>query len=472
MHVEAITSSVANVQEKKLTRYPSGSLRELWTISFPLMLSLMSGSCMIFIDRLLLARFSIDALNACVNATVIAAALQFASLTTAAIAEVFVGQYNGAGQYKKIGEPVWQMIWFSILSAIFFIPLGLFAGPLFFFDPMFAHLEIAYFKWLMYFGPIFCLSAALSSFYIGRGSVNFVTAIVILANLLNVVLDLLLIFGFEPFVPSLGIAGAAIATGISQSVQCIILFFGFMLPKYRIQFGTSNWAFNKSCFVQCLKIGLPNSIAHTLEILAWAVFFRMMTMVGDEHITVVAICQSIFMLFAFIAEGVSKGSTAIAANLIGAKQWDLVWKLFRSGIKFYFQAFLVLGLILVVDPGPLIDWFIGGDPTIASNETIKNVAISACLWMWVYFLFDGIHWLAIGLLTAAGDTKFLLWVSGLSSWFFAVLPIYFFIVIQGHQADVAWLITAVYAFLACVIYLWRFKTEKWREIKITCDATP
>ena len=290
---------------------------------------------------------------------------------------------------------------------------------------------------------------------------------IIVANILNVLLDLLLIFGFEPFVPSLGIAGAAISTGISQIVQCLILFIGFMRYKYRIHFGTSNCAFNKNCFIQCLKIGLPNSIAHTLEIVAWAVFLRMMTLAGNEHITVVAICQSIFMLFTFIAEGISKGATAIAANLIGAKQWDIVWKLFRSGIKFYFQAFLVLGLILVIDPGPLIDWFMGSNPAHATSQSIKDVAISACVWMWVYFLFDGIHWLVIGLLTAAGDTKFVLWVTGLSSWVFAIMPIYYFIVILEHKADMAWLITAVYACLACLIYLWRFKTEKWRQIKIT-----
>ena len=132
MSADTTIHSRVNCQESKsLTKYPSGSLRELWAISFPLMLSMMSGSLMIFLDRLLLARFSIDALNACVNATVIAAAWQFAFLTTAAIAEVFVGQYNGAGQHQKIGEPVWQMIWFSLLTGLLFIPLGLFSGPFF-----------------------------------------------------------------------------------------------------------------------------------------------------------------------------------------------------------------------------------------------------------------------------------------------------------------------------------------------------
>lgn len=465
MQVEAISQTILIQEERSLTKYPSGSLRELWAISFPLMLSMMSGSLMLFLDRLLLARFSIEALNACVNASVIAAALQFAFLTTSAISEVFVGQYNGARQYKKIGEPVWQMIWFSLFSGIIFIPLGLFSGPLFFFDPAYAELEIAYFKWLMFFGPIFCLSAALSSFYIGRGRVKFVTLIVILANILNVLLDLLLIFGFAPFIPSLGIGGAAIATGIAQGVQCIVLFVGFLREKNRKRYQTFRWNLNKECFLKCLKIGLPNSIAHTLEIIAWAVFFRIMTLAGEEHITVVAICQSIFILFTFVAEGISKGATAIAANQIGAKEWNSVWKLFRSGMKFYFQAFMVLGLILVIDPGSMIDWFMSGHESMANYQHIREIAISACVWMWVYFLFDGIHWLVVGLLTAAGDTKFVLWVGGFSAWIFAIMPIYYFINILGYHADVAWLITAVYAALTCAIYLWRFKSEKWRQME-------
>jgi MATE family multidrug resistance protein len=264
----------------------------------------------------------------------------------------------------------------------------------------------------------------------------------------------------------MGIAGAALATGLSQIMQCAVLFVGFLRKKYRVLFDTWNFSFNKDVFVSCLKIGVPNSLAHTIEIIAWVVFFQMMTAVSDEHITVVAICQSIFMLFTFVAEGISKGATAIAANLIGSKQWGLVFKLFKSGVKFYIAAFFVLGFLLVVDPEIMINWFISFDNQAVDYEHIKTIAISACFWMWVYFFFDGVHWLVVGLLTAAGDTKFVLWVGGLSAWFFAILPIYYFVNILGYHADTAWLVTAVYALLVCLIYVLRFKSEKWHQQEI------
>lgn len=441
---------------QKLTRYPLGSLRELWAISFPLMISLLSGSLMLFLDRLLLAQNSLDCLNACTNAGILAQALQFPFISIASIAEVFVGQYNGAGQQKRLGEPVWQMIWLSIMTSFFFIPVGLFGGAYIFSDPTYAHLENDFFLWIMLFGPFFCLSAALSTFFIGQGLVKFVTVAAVVANVLNVGMDLLLI-------PVWGIAGAAIATGIAQALQSLALFIVFFNQKNRATKGTARWKLNPRRMWECLAIGLPNAVAHALEIFGWWIFFRMMTGLGHEYITVVAVAQSIFFLFTFITEAVSKGASAIAANLIGAKQWDLVWKLLRSGVRFYFQVFLFLGIVLVIYPDPMIRWFLPEE----GKEALLPLIRSACLWVWIFFLFDGITWLVVGLLTAAGDTKFVMKVAGLNVWIFALVPIYFFNVYLGHKADVAWVITAFYGFMNALIFFLRFKTEKWRSIQIS-----
>lgn len=453
-----------HAEQHGLTKYPQGSLRELWAISFPLMLSLMSSSLMFFWDRLLLAKHSIDALNAATNVSSTVAFLQFAFICTACIAEVFVGQYNGAGKKHKLGEPVWQMIWLSAFSVLAFIPMGYYLGDYIFQESRYNFLEVEYFQWLMFFGPIFCVNGALSSFYVGRGCVKFVTFIVIMANVVNTGLAYALIFGGEPF-PAMGIAGAAVATGFAQTLQAVILFAAFLNKNNRQTYGTGNYAFNWDSFYNCIRVGFPNSLAHTIEIFAWVLFFRMMTEVSHAHITVVAIAQSIFFLFTFVTEGVSKGATAIAANLIGAKRWDLVWKLLRSGIKFYCVIFVVLGWFLVVHPEPLIQLFLP-EGMSDDDRAIHDLISSACLWVWIFFLFDGITWLVVGLLTAAGDTKFVLKTGGTTVWLFALLPIYVCIIWLGYSPDMAWMITALYGFANCSIYLWRFQTERWKSISL------
>jgi MATE family multidrug resistance protein len=216
--------------------------------------------------------------------------------------------------------------------------------------------------------------------------------------------------------------------------------------------------------MKCICIGLPSSLAHTIEIFAWAVFFMMLTSVGKEHITVISVAQSIFFLFTFMTEGISKGATAIAANMIGAGKESSVWKLLSSGIRLYIVVFFALGIILVVNPAPLIHLFISPDD---ANGNVYQLIASSCIWVWLFFLFDGIHWLVVGLLTAAGDTKFVLKVGSTTIWLFALLPTYVLVVLLDYRADLAWAMTAFYGLVVCSIYLWRFQSESWKGISIT-----
>ena len=88
---------------------------------------------MIFTDRLFLARYSLDALNAVANAGTLAWALMGGVGMITAMSEVFVAQLNGAKLYGRIGVPVWQMIWLSLMSYVIFAPLAFFADRIFWF---------------------------------------------------------------------------------------------------------------------------------------------------------------------------------------------------------------------------------------------------------------------------------------------------------------------------------------------------
>lgn len=445
----------------KLTPYPQGSLRELWQISFPLIISLMSASMMLFLDRLFLAHYSITALNAAAQAGASVQFLQFWAIATAAIAEVFVGRYNGAGKMDKLGQPVWQMIWLSLGTFVIYLPIAFFAGPFLFHIEMYRDMEIEFFAILTCFIPLAALSAALSSFYIGRGKVKFVTAVMLISNVINVGLDVVLIFGVSPWIPSYGIAGAAWATGIALISQAVILFVAFLSKSNREVFGTNKWKFNDRLFKSCLSIGLPNAVAHSVEILAWVLIFDLMGHMGSDYMTVVTVAQSILFLFTFITEGLSKGATAIASNFIGSQKHHLVWKLLRSGVKFYVSAFLILGTVLVWNPSFIINWFIS--PESPFHDSMEANLRAACFWVWLYFLFDGVSWLLIGLLTAAGDTRFVMKVGGSTPLLFALFPVYLFVFTWESSADLTWMFIACYAIASCFIYLFRFKGEKWKE---------
>ncbi len=455
-----LSKALSNIQ--KLTPYPEGSLRELLQISFPLIVSLMSSGLMIFLDRLFLAHYSLESLNASAHAGAAVQFLQFWVIATVCIAEVFVGRFNGAGKIEKLGRPTWQMIWLAVGSFFIYIPIGLFLGPYIFLNEDYQQLEVEFFRILTCFIPMSAVSAAISAFYIGRGKVRFITVVMLASNLLNVLLDALLIFGFSTWIPPLGIAGAAIGTGVAQTCQAIILFLAFFCPTNRVVYGTGKWKFKKRLFLSCIRIGLPGSVAHSLEILAWVLIFDLMSRLGTHYMTVVTIAQSILFMFSFITEGVSKGATAIAANFIGSQKHHLVWKLFISGTKFYTFVFLLLSIFLVWHPETMIRWFLPEieELTLDTHKTVQD----ACFWVWIYFIFDGISWLLIGLLTAAGDTRFVMKIGAFAPLVFAFFPVYLFVFQWGGAPSLTWMMIAFYAFASGGIYFWRFRSERWKEL--------
>jgi MATE family multidrug resistance protein len=252
----------ASKEYAKLTKHPSGSLKELFVISFPLMLSFLSNYLMLFFDRLILANYSLEAMNAASAAALFCMVFQYGAIGITSVAEVFVGQYNGSKRYNIVASPVWQMIWFSIMLFPIFFLVAKFTGSFFLPDYHFKDFGLPYFQWILYFNVFVAISTSLASFFIGIGKVKLITIVTIISNILNILLDLILIFGIKNFIPPLATKGAAIATGISQVFQVILLFFFFLNKKNNKKYKTHHLRFKPKLIIKCLKVGAPSAIGH------------------------------------------------------------------------------------------------------------------------------------------------------------------------------------------------------------------
>ncbi len=409
-----------------LTKYKEGSFSELLSIALPLMLSSFSMMLMLFVDRLLLAHYSTAALNSAVNASTLGWALLFGWVVLANITEVFVAQYHGAKQLDRMGEPVWQMLWLSVASSLFFIPMAIWGVDWIYKSPD-AEMERTYIRWMLIFGPTYAAYGALSGFFVGQGKTKLITILAVIANVLNALLDICLIFGIEGIIPSMGIQGAAIATSIGSIFQTVVLLYFFLKKENREKYGTGDLRFQPKIFWQCFKIGSPGAVFALVEILGWAIFYNMMTMVSKEHITIAGICQSLFILLLFFAEGVSKAATAITGNLIGAKRSWFIPKVLKSGLQIHLIFLCFAILLFTLFHQVLIDQFLPN----ATPEYIASIedALMNCLYATLIYMFlEGVRWLLSGILTAAGDTTFLLIAGSFSIWILLVAPVYIFVV--------------------------------------------
>lgn len=445
-----------------LTKYEVGSLGELWKLAFPLMLMSLSTFGMIFADRMIVSMYNVDAMNAVGMVMMVFEAFHFGILMVALIAEVFVGQYNGAGEERRIGKPVWAMVWFSVMSAVMFWPCGVYLGEVVLQEMFWEH-GVVYYKVLMLFGPLPPLMGALGAFFIGRGKTFVVTAVVALGNVVNLGLDIVFVFGVDGWLAPMGTMGAALATGLGLSAQVLILGYIFLKRENRERFGTGDWGFDLGEFKKCLSVGWPNAVSMSVSILAWVVFFRWVGECGFVYLTTLIICQNYFYFFLIITDGIGKGLCAICANLMGGGRHDEVKKVLWSGVKLIGIFGVILLVPLVLWQGPFIEMFLQGEIEAGVMREIIEMSKGALVWQWALFLFFGGYWILSSQLMAAGDTRFLMYANMFSAWFFLVVPAYLALEVFGLDPSISWKLMVFDIAMCMLLFLWRYRSGKWRE---------
>ncbi|MDR2738052.1 MAG: polysaccharide biosynthesis C-terminal domain-containing protein, partial [Puniceicoccales bacterium] len=333
------------------------STSSILRVVVPLILSAFSENLMFLIDRIVLAYYSVDAMNAAMLGGALASLYSIALMAIAGTTEIFVGQYNGAKKYDKIGSPVWQMIYFVAISLIFVVPIGHFTKFLNLIPEYYAADGISYQKILTYFCWLPALTGAFTGFFIGRGKTRIVTAVVVIGTLVNIALDYLLVFGYGNLVPSFGCNGAAIATIVAEAVQALILAFGFWSKRNREAYNTAkNKKFDKKLFFRCLRVGYPMAFGRCVEMLAWYLVLSAMSHISKELATIQGVVTTVYVLFEFVCDGLVKGSATLSANFIGQKNMPSIACVFKKLTIITIIVCSVAMLPLLVAPGIVFDF--------------------------------------------------------------------------------------------------------------------
>lgn len=445
----------------QLTRFAPGSIREVATISWPVMLTFMSSNIMFVVDRIVLSWYSLEAMNSISLVSTIVSVFQFAPLSLTGISEVFVGQYNGAKRFHDIAQPVWQMIWLSLGLAPIYIPIGLW-GASFFVQDAYATYGDPFFRITMSGAFIMPAIMAVSGFYSGLGRVKILTVTSLVSNIINGFLGYALIFGWGPF-PTLGPKGAAYATVFAQFLSLLCLLGIFLKKKNREDYHSHDYRFRWPLFKDCFRIGFPASLSHFIEFTGWSLITNQVAKVNVDYLTVSSISTNLFVMFNFLVEGLKTAVISIASNMIGGRQLKLIKKLIKSAIRFHTVLALVVALPLIIFADPFINLFIHDPAVFHQLSTTIHLSI-ICVWM--YLLLEGISWAIAGILLAAGDTKFILKINALSIWLMACLPIYIFVLRLNGPAWLVWGLAIPYSLFNLGFFFYRYRGGLWKKMKI------
>jgi len=444
-----------------------GGAGELLKVSYPMILSTASTTVMQFINRLFLARYSSDALAACVPAGLLSFVFICFFFGVASYTNAFVSQYHGRGKTASVSVAVWQGLWLALGSGLFLLlltPLGFFIIERSGHAASVIPLEKQYFFILNCGAIVYLASAALSSFFTGRGKTKVPMAVNMAGNLLCLLLSWLLIFGAGP-VPALGIKGAAYAMVAGQALM-LLLYLGLIFSPYnRRRYRTARLVgVHKGLFLRLLKYGAPNGVGFFLDIASFGAFIFIVGAMDKVSLAASNIIASINMLAFMPVIGMGIAALTLVGKYIGMRKPDVAVRVAHNGAKMAALYALSLAILFIAVPGLFINIFGSGHDAEYAEILARTRPVMKALAVFVFF--DAIGMVYADALRGAGDTRFQMLGASAAAWILFVPGIWYITRYAGGELIHAWAWAAFYVLLLAVFFGLRFRSGLWRRIDI------
>lgn len=173
---------------------------------------------------------------------------------------------------------------------------------------------------------------------------------------LNIALDPLFIYVFD-----LGVAGAAIATAISQNVStCVYLTYIFR-KKSVFHFRVKDCTYTKETMSEIFKIGIPTLVFQILTSVSISLINNAAGDYGDSAIAGMGVVTRLISMGSLSVFGFIKGFQPIAGYSYGAKKFDRLREAIKTSILWSTAFCVIFGVILALFPTAIVSQFTTGD---------------------------------------------------------------------------------------------------------------
>ncbi len=444
---------------------PCGA-REVLVLALPLVISMASWTVMNFADRMFLLWHSPQEMAAALPAGALYFSIFCFPLGLASYANTFVSQYYGAKRNERIGLAVWQAVCVGIVFTPIMIATIPIARQIFFWAGHQAEImqnEITYYQIVTVGGGGGVIAAALSSFYTGQGRTRVVMIVDSLASLLNIILDYLLIFGHAGL-PEMGIAGAALATTISQWFKAALYWKLVMTRHNETTCGVFSgrrwdWALMRRLWY----FGAPNGLQLFIEIIAITTFILFLGALGEHALVSTTLAFNVNSVAFVPMLGLGLAVSTIVGQQLGKDRSQLAARSAVTGLQLALIYSAVMAALYVLIP----DLFLFGHAAGTSPETFHNLRDTVVVllrFVAAYCLLDATQLVFVSALKGAGDTRFVLITALLTS----AIPIGAVLIgiRLGGGLYWCWIVLTVWITALAIIYSLRFWQGHWRKMRV------
>ena len=274
--------------------------------------------------------------------------------------------------------------------------------------PYYLILCISYFPFLIFF--------SFKQFLEGIGNTHFAMQITITANVVNILLNYILIYGKWGF-PELGLVGAGIGTLVSRIIMPLMwLVYLRFLPNIRVYFIQAvkeklEWKRIR----KLLEVGIPIGFQIIIEVAAFAVGAIMMGWLGETELAGHQVAIGIATFTFMVCLGISQATTIRVSHQMGLKEIRSIRSITLTSTYLVLLFMTVMAILIIIFRFQLPYLF-------STDPEVVRIAATLLIIAAFFQLFDGLQVIMLSVLRGMADVRKPMYLAMLA-YLFVALPV-------------------------------------------------
>lgn len=346
------------------------------SMSLPMVLSMTVSSLYNIVDSYFVAKISENAMTALSLVYPIQNLINAVTIGFAVGANAVISYHLGAQELQKANAAATQSILYNAVHGIILtvgcIAIMPFFLSLFTTDQQVVDMGVRYSRIAFLFAVNVAISMSLEKIFQAAGKMLMTMLCMLSGCIVNIVLDPVLIFGWGPF-PQLGIEGAALATGIGQTIGLLIYVLCYFVGRLPVRVGFDAHTFDRSLTKRMYSVGIPAVLNLALPSLLISCLNMILTVYSQVYVLVLGVYYKLQTFLYLPANGIVQGIRPIIGYNFGAKEFARVRKIYRVALTLSAGIMMVGTILCWAVPAQLIGLFSENATTLAVGSLALRI---------------------------------------------------------------------------------------------------
>ncbi|HMJ71499.1 MAG TPA: MATE family efflux transporter [Cyclobacteriaceae bacterium] len=444
--------------------FTEGSIRRaIFLLSVPMIIEMGMESVFAIVDIYFVSRLNdINAVTVVGLTELSLTAIYSIAMGLATGATALVARRVGEKDEKGAGIAGIQAIYIGLFFAASFTVVGfIWSGNLLRLlgaEEAVIETGVGYMRWMWCGNLTIMMLFLINGIFRGAGNAAIAMKALVLANILNIILDPMFIFGFGP-IPAMGVEGAAIATNIGRGIGVLLQLYVLLGGTSVIKITARNTAVKWNIIGTILRISAGATGQFLISSASWVFLGTIIARFGTAAVAGYTFGVRVIVFTILPSFGMANAAATLVGQNLGAGQPDRaeasVWK---AGL--YNLIFLggVTVLFLFCSEA-IISIFTKDAEVIAyGTECLQVVALG--------YVFYGYGMVVNQSFNGAGDTVTPTVIALFGFWVFQIPFAYLLAIVLDFKTTGVYAAIAVAESLMAVVGILIFRKGKWKTVKI------